>query len=262
MIRGGTLANAARLLGTGSTADERERLGKAVMARFFDAVMELAASRRTTRAQTAARVEAVEGREGYERARRLGKGAVLVTAHLGSFETAVASLREHEPSVHVVFRRDRHPLFERLRSEQREKLGVIEAPLDGGLAVWFGLRDALLRDEVVLLQGDRVLPGQVGVRVAFFDGHIVAPLGPYKLARATGSPVIPCFAPTSAAGRTRIVLGEPFFVEAGEGSLSVGEAALRVTRLIESFVRRYPDQWLMFEPAWCEDQRETPAANE
>ena len=34
----------------------------------------------------------MDGLEGYERARALGRGAILVTAHIGSFETGLAGL--------------------------------------------------------------------------------------------------------------------------------------------------------------------------
>ena len=42
-------------------------------------------------------------------------------------------------------------------------------------------------DEVVAIQGDRVMPGQKGERLAFFDGHMLFPTGPVRLAIASGS---------------------------------------------------------------------------
>jgi lauroyl/myristoyl acyltransferase len=98
----------------------------------------------------------------YQEARRNQRGAVIVTAHLGCFELGMAALVEHEKRVHVVFRRDPSPRFDRLRSRLREMLGVREAPVDDGWATWSRLRDALSSDEVVLIQGDRVMPGQKG----------------------------------------------------------------------------------------------------
>ena len=54
-----------------------------------------------------------------------------------------------------------------------DAVGFLEAPVDDGLSVWVGLRDALLRNEVVLMQGDRVMPGQRGMRLPFLSGHMV-----------------------------------------------------------------------------------------
>src|SRR5204863_8657171 len=122
---------------------------------------------------------------------------------------------KHERRIHVVFRRDRHWSFEQMRSEQRARLGIVEAPLDDGWDIWLRLREALLADEAVLLQGDSVLPGQRGVRVPFMGGHVELPAGPIKLAMATGAPIIPIFTVRGSPGRFRVIIEEPIFIEAG-----------------------------------------------
>lgn len=256
-IRAGTRANAARLLGPASTSRERTAFGRAVVARFFDTMVEVSQNRRRTPEVIRARIARVDGLEGYERARALGRGAILVTAHIGSFETGLAGIGEREPRVHVVFRRDEAALFERLRSEQRRKFGVIEAPVDDGLPTWFGLRDALRRDEVVLLQGDRVMPGQSGVAVPFLGGRLRVPTGAVKLARATGAPIIPVFAPIQPDGKVRILLDEPItLAEDGRGEDGPDVVLLRIVAAIERAVRAYPDQWLMLNRAWCDEPPE------
>ena len=133
---------------------------------------------------------------------------------MGSFEVAVAALRQKEPRVHIVFKRDQVSRFEQLRSALRRRLGVIEAPIDqGGVGMWVGLRDALRRDEIVVLQGDRVMPGQKGQRVPFLSGHLLLPTGPVKLAQASGAPIVPIFSTRTPEGNIRISVAEPIFVE-------------------------------------------------
>ena len=144
-------------------------------------------------------VEQVDGASHYRSARASGTGAILVTAHLGPFEVGISALMEQEGKIHVVFQRDDRASFDRLRSKLRSKLGVVEAPIDDGWSIWGGLRDALEANEVVLIQGDRVMPGQRGAEVPFLGGHIPIPTGPVKLALITGSPIIPVF-----SVRTRI----------------------------------------------------------
>lgn len=253
--RRGTMANAQRILGPGASAAECRKLGRRVVGSFFDSVVEFGANRDRTAAELRARIEAVEGLAGYERARALRRGAILVTAHLGSFETAVASLREREPRVHVVFQRDRFEGFERLRARQRSRLGVIEAPVDDGLAVWFRLRDALGADEVVLMQGDRTMPGQRGRAMPFLHGHVELPDGPVRLAELTGAPIIPTFAIVGAEGRVRIVL-RPAIVVGGAraGAVDAKEAMSQLARSIAEVVARHPEQWLALEPMWVEDR--------
>jgi KDO2-lipid IV(A) lauroyltransferase len=151
----------------------------------------------------------------------------------------------------VVFRRDPMPRFERLRAEQRARLGVIEAAVDEGLPVWVRLRDALERGDVVLMQGDRVMSGQPGVPVPFFGRLVAMPVGPVKLAMAARAPMLPVFAPRTAGGKVLIVIHEP--IELTEQEIERREplpALMRLTAVIESMVRRYPEQWLMPHAMW------------
>ena len=225
----------------------------------IDAVVEFGRNRNRTTEQILSRLESVTGEDQYAIARRKGRGAILVTAHLGAFETAMTMLAQREPRIHVVFRRDPSSVFERLRSEQHARLGIIDAPVDDGLAMWFALRDALQRDEVVLMQGDRVLPGQPGVVAPFLGGHMRVPSGSVKLARITRAPLIPTFAIQMPRDRVRIFIDEPIWVDdypAGNDESPIDPILLRLTGVIEQYVRTYPEQWLCLHPAWCDDEQD------
>jgi KDO2-lipid IV(A) lauroyltransferase len=244
------LANAGRLLGEQSTPRQRWDLGLAVLYNFFDFICDVGRSVGQTRKQILARIMSVEGEQTYRDARAAGKGAIVLTAHMGSFEVGMAALLEQERRVHVVFRRDAFGLFERTRSKLRRQLGVVEQPVDEGLATWMKLREALAGDEVVLLQGDRVMPGQKGRAVPILGGHMVLPTGPLRLAQASGAPIIPIFSIRQQDGRVRLFIEPPVFVQ-DQQSFEPGLETIRSA--IEKYLRRFPDQWLMIHKAWCED---------
>jgi KDO2-lipid IV(A) lauroyltransferase len=246
-IRAGTLANAGRILGSDSTPRQRAALGRRVVESFILFCHDVGRSMRTSAEDLYARIEQIDGHERYAAARAMRKGAIVVTAHMGSFEVGMAALRRHDANVHVVFRRDAFGRFERMRSALRAKLGVIEAPVDDGWTVWMRLRDALLRDEVVVLQGDRVMPGQKGERVRVMGGEMMLPAGPVKLALATGAPIVPVFAIRTPAGGVRLCV-EPAIMAA-----DVDTAMREIADVIATYVRTYPEQWLTLQPAWCED---------
>jgi KDO2-lipid IV(A) lauroyltransferase len=253
-----TVANARRILGETSTPAQREALANAIVANFFQFMAEIGRNLGRTIPDILSDVASIEGMDNYRAARAKKRGAILAAAHLGPYEVAVAGLRQHEPKVHVVFQRDRNiPAFENLRAKLHEHLGLIEAPVEntpGALGPWLGLRDALARDEVVLLQADRVMPGQRGIRLPFCHGHIEVPPGPVKLALATGSPIIPVFSSWEKDGRVRIVMEKTIEVTEPWPRSGVHPALLELTRIIEKHVRQHPDQWHMFDPAFCEDQ--------
>ena len=255
-IRTATAANAKRIFQFNDSdlksqiSDERCRqFARAVTGQFYDFVADVGRAVRLTPDEMYARVCAVEGFEYYQAARAQKRGAVVVTAHMGSFEVGLAALRKYEERVHVVFRRDPEDGFDRVRQQLRQRLGVLEAPVEDGWGLWMRLRDALVADEVVVVQGDRVMPGQKGQRVRFCDHHIMLPTGAVKLAQASGAPVLPIFSLREPDGSIRIVIEEPFDVRAEDESDPVD----RLARVLEKHVRARPEQWLMFQPAFCED---------
>src|SRR5262245_55736716 len=146
-MRNGTLANARFLLGPDSTPASRAVMGKGVVGHFYEFIFEMGRNRRRSNSDLVNDIERAEGKEHYDAAREMRRGAIVVTAHLGSFETGVAALKAREPHVHVVFRRDEVDQFERLRSDQRRRLGVIEQPPEDGISIWIRVRDALKADD-------------------------------------------------------------------------------------------------------------------
>ena len=245
-IRGNLMENAGQLLGPGSTATARRRLAKQVLNNHWLFMTDFGRMRNWSRQRLLEEIVEVEGEQRYRRARSLRRGLILVTAHLGSFEVGLAGIAERERRVHVVFTRDAMGTFDRLRSERRQKLGVVEAPLDDGLAMWLQLRDALGRDEVVLMQGDRVMPGQKGVTIDFLGRPMRFPTGPVRLALATNAPIVPVFTLHTPDRRIRIVLEEPIIVDDGE----LMPAVRRLAKVIERYVGAHPEQWLLIHRVW------------
>ena len=250
VLRSLSATNARRIFGPNVSAETIDRYGRGVIDHFFEFIGDIARSLRMTREQLRDQVEEIIGHEFYLAAREPRKGAIIATAHMGSFEAGAAALRDHESAIHVVFKRDQ-TRFEQVRSTLRQKLGVIEAPIDDGLTLWLRLREALERNEVVMMQADRVMPGQKGLKMPFLHGHLMLPTGPLKLALASGAPIIPIFALRAPSGKIRIHV-EPAIWPV-DSSESPHPALAQFATVLEKYVRAYPDQWLLFHPAFCED---------
>ena len=252
VLQANTLANARHLLGPDSTINQRRRLGKQVVGSFYDFISDFGRATALSREQLHVLVDSIEGIDSYRRLRAERKGAIIATAHMGSFEVGMTALQEVEKRIHVVFQRDPNSLFETLRSDFRQRMGIIEAPVDDGIGVWLRLREALLADEVVAIQADRVMPGQVGLKTRFMDGHMLLPEGPAKLAAITGAPIVPVFVIRLADGRVRIFIEEAIRVSSAD-QVAIVEAIGKLAEVMERYVRQYPHQWLVVHRAWCED---------
>lgn len=248
-MRAAVRDNLRRILGSSTPGAHINRTGRKVVASFYDFVCEVGAHHRASLDELIARIDGIDGAEAFLAAREAKRGAVLVTAHFGNFEVGLAAMREKEDRVHVVFQRDRMGAFERIRSGLHRQLGIVETPIDDGMASWLALRDALSDDGVVMLQGDRVMPGQRGLAVPFFDGQLELPVGPAKLALMTGAPLIPVFAIRLGGGRVRIRLGEPIDVPDQD---AVEPALRRVAAAIQDVVAQHPEQWHVLHHAFVQ----------
>ncbi len=254
-LRDGPGANARRLLGPDASEKQVEQLRRKIVQSAYMSIYELGRAVNATHEKLHAWIEQVDGLEHYLNARKSGQGAIVVTGHIGPFEVSLVALGEREKRIHVIYQRDARSGFDQLRSKLRKKLGVEEAAINDGWAIWGRLRDALVADELVVIQGDRVMPGQRGVPVPFLDGHVLLPTGPIKLAMATGSPIIPIFSVRTRVGHCRVIIHEPIHVPREPGPVNSDHPALlKIASAIAGVVKDYPDQWAMYEKVWLEDQ--------
>ena len=75
--------------------------------------------------------------------------------------------------------------------------------------------------------------------------------GPYLLSYVSGAPILPTFIVLADDGRYTPIVSEPIFpVRTGSRDRDVLGLAQKVARVMEEFIRRYPDQWYMFYPYW------------
>lgn len=250
-IRLSTQANATRIFGPSLTPAQSRAFRNGVVSNFFNFVADVAASTRLTPQQLLAQIKQIHGEEKYLAARALKRGAIIATMHMGSFEVATAALCLKESGIHVVFKKDIMGRFENIRTRARQNLNVTEAPIDDGWAMWMNLRDALLRDEVVMLQADRVMPGQKGLPMPFLHGTLLMPTGPVRLAMLTGAPIIPIITTRQPNGMIEIHIQDAIMSIPAEPL----ELPMRkIKDVVEKYVSTFPTQWLVLEPAFCEDQ--------
>jgi KDO2-lipid IV(A) lauroyltransferase len=169
----------------------------------------------------------VHGERHLAAARRSGRGVILLSAHLGSWECGAAWLASRGIPLRLVARPHRSRLVERFFARRRGAWGVRrlhERPL------WRAVAGALRRGEWVALMADRCPPDARGSVCAFAAA----------LARRTGALVVPAVMVRLPDRR------HAAFVEPPVGPDRVGAHDIRDT--LRGYLRRYPAQWSAFEP--------------
>jgi KDO2-lipid IV(A) lauroyltransferase len=173
-----------------------------------------------------------------------GRGAVILTAHVGNWELGgrLLAARCARPT-HVVTATEVDPAVERFLRGGPAPVRFVSLT-DPRHAV--RLVAALRRREVVAMQGDRALGTRGDAVVRFLGADAPFPLGPFLLARAAGVPVLPAFCLLRTDRRYTIRLDAPVPVERG------GEhaALVRWVAVLEEVARRHPEQWFNFFDLW------------
>jgi lauroyl/myristoyl acyltransferase len=185
---------------------------------------------------------------------RAGRGAVVVTGHVGSWDIAAKTLRAGEVPVHLVMSREMNAATQAFAAEARQRAGVHVVLSDASVFSSLALARALGRNEIVAIQLDRT-NGVGGVRMLPFLGAPAPfPSGPFVLARLAGAPVIPVFAPRVGRRHYRVEIGTPVAVpKAARDPRVLERVMLEAVSQLEAVVRRYPWQWFQFAPFWPEE---------
>ncbi len=112
------------------------------------------------------------------------------------------------------------------------------------------LKNVLENNGIVVLLVDEPTPTPSAI-VPFFDSAIKMPLGPVRLARATGSLIVPTIASYGPGRKMTITLAPPH-----EPTGPVKEEMHRLARSLESLVSRNLSQWAMLTSIWIDEKPE------
>jgi KDO2-lipid IV(A) lauroyltransferase len=182
-----------------------------------------------------------------------GRGAVLVTGHIGSWDIAAKALGEAQFRIHVVMSREADAATQDFVGAVRARSGVHVVLADASVFSSLRLIQALRRNEIVGIQLDRAAGASRMRWLPFFGAVAPFPSGPFVLARLAGAPVIPVFAPRLGRRHYRIHVGQPVSVpRAARDPHVLDRVMLEVVAQLEEMVRRHPCQWFQFAPFWPE----------
>lgn len=199
--------------------------------------------------------EGVDNWEVLERAMALGKGCIFVTGHLGNWELGGAYLAARGLPVGAIVRRMGNPLFDRYLNDTRRSFGVriiydAEAVRRTPRELREGRFIAFLADQGVL--------GLASTFVPFFGRPAKTPRGPAVFALRLGTPTVFGVALRQPSGRYRISFEAITVEDTGDREQDVDAIVARYTKVLESWVRRAPEQYLWHHRRWRRQPPDTP----
>ena len=195
------------------------------------------------------KVVVYDGFENFERAFARGKGVLFLTAHLGAWELSAFMHSLHGHPLHVVMRPLDNPYLDRLTRRYRTMHGNSMVDKDDFVR---GLLSAMKAGETVGILMDTNMTPPQGVFVDFFGIPACTASGLARIALRTDAAVVPGFTIWDSALRKYRLRFDPpvILVRTGNDDADAVANTARFTKIVEDYVRRYPDQWLWVHRRW------------
>lgn len=193
--------------------------------------------------------------EGYDRLLELvsaGKGLVLLTAHVGNWQSALAHLPEIPVRVNALMQYDQGAAAKHYFDVKggTRPFAIIDA--DGPFGGMVEALTALQRGEIVTIMGDRYVKGSY-TSVEFYGEAVRLPDSAYMLASSAGAPVAVLLAAKTGRMEYELKLWDDFspeFVSREERSVMRQECCRRFITAVEDYLEKYPYQWYNFFNFW------------
>lgn len=195
----------------------------------------------------------LDEREQLLKLRDENRGMILMTAHVGCWQVAMSTLAFLQRPVHMLMRRedsdiDRH-YYEHAGIECPYRV-IDPTGYLGGTLEMLGV---LKQGQIVSVMGDRLLGSRrSSVAVDFLGEPIQLPFSAYKIASATGAPVVVFFTSKNGPASYQLKLAKVIRVPELDGSdaETFRPFAEEFSAALEAYCAEHPYQFFNFFDLW------------
>jgi predicted LPLAT superfamily acyltransferase len=181
------------------------------------------------------------------------RGALLLGAHLGSFEAMRGLANDKSLPLSVIGYFKNARLINGVLTRLNPALAGRVINVEKNMGFVLKLKERIDAGEMVALLGDRIGLGDRVVEVDLFGARALLPAGPYWLAASLGCPVYLTFGLYAEPNRYHLYC-EPFAdrieLRRGDRDSDAQAWAQRYARRLEHYCRMAPDNWFNFYPVW------------
>jgi KDO2-lipid IV(A) lauroyltransferase len=187
--------------------------------------------------------------ENYERAYAQKKGVLFLTAHFGGWELSAFAHSLHGHWLHIVMRPMDNQYLDQLLQQYRTMHGNKTVAKDDFVR---GLLAAMRAGETVGILMDTNMTPPQGIFVDFFGIPACTASGLARIALRTNAAVVPGFTIWDSDLQKYRLRFDPALelIRTGDLEADIAANTQMFTKVIEDYVRRYPDQWLWVHRRW------------
>jgi KDO2-lipid IV(A) lauroyltransferase len=196
----------------------------------------------------------VQGQEHLDAALALGRGAVVISAHMGNFDLLGCAEALRGQPVNVVYKDIRWKQAHNFFFAARRRCGVTVIPPKGSERQ---ILRALRANQVVAFVIDQHMPKHRGVACRFFGRYASTTPAPALFALKTGAVVVPALIRrVGYSGRHVTQIFPPIAMEEphAERADNLRHNMQRLNDWLEAEVQKTPEQWLWLHKRWKIEQ--------
>lgn len=176
-----------------------------------------------------------------------GKGAIIVSAHLGSWELGWLVLACLGYDVAGVVLTHKQKLVDNFFNRQRKNKGMHPIPLSNAAS---GCMEYLRNNKIIILLVDRDFT-QNGLVADFLNKKALFPKGAAVFSLKSGAPIIPGVIVRNNDNTFTLHFDKPIEpVCTKDKDFDVESLMKKYLLVIEDYVRGFPTQWLVFREFW------------
>lgn len=196
-----------------------------------------------------------EGWEHVQQAYDAGRGLVLVAGHIGSWELSAAYLAMRGVKIDAIARHMANPLSDGFFTRTRERFGVTVIFDDEAVRK---IPRAFKDGHAVGFLSDQGAKGLASTFVPFFGRPARTPRGAAVFALRNDLPMLFIAAIRQPDGRYRFHAEPVEVARTGDKEQDIDATVRRYTRMLESWVRRHPEQYFWQHRRWRRQPEGTP----
>jgi len=183
-----------------------------------------------------------ENIENLFQAYREGNGVVILSAHLGNYEWGAALMAFKGLPVAVMSIEYKTEFIKKLYEVNRRKVGINVFYVRRSFS---GLIRFLKKGGVLAIAADRKF-GESNMPVELFKRKIEIPKGAFFLASHLDASIVPAFSLKEQDRLYHVYFEKPYKITGDQ----IEYGAKRYAKILEKYVKRYPEQWLVFDKIW------------
>ena len=182
-----------------------------------------------------------------------GKGVIFLMAHVGCWQVALSALGYLKTRVNMVIRREEGDIDRQYFEHQSAESPFAVIDPDGYLGGTLEMINALKRGEILCIMGDRVLGNPKNtVPVYFLGKEVLFPFSAFKVASATGSPVVILLTFKKGVSSFGLDLAKVIHVpeNLGRSGANFKPYVREFVNILEKYTDEHPFQFFNFYDMW------------